>query len=88
MCYDREMPVAVRLTPVQRLALELLAAAPEGCNEPLLCISHGIDTPVMVALVEEGLVAARRVRMRAGSRSIEIVRVQITSAGRKALGRR
>jgi hypothetical protein len=83
------MPLAVRLTPVQRRALELLAAAPEGCNEPLLRIDHGIDTPVTISLVEEGLLSARRVRvrMRAGTRSIVIVKVQITDAGREALGR-
>ena len=78
----------MHLTAPRRRCLELLAQAEGGsCPEPALRGGFGIDEPVTAALIEDGLVAANRVRQRVGNRVLEILRLQITAAGRKALGR-
>jgi hypothetical protein len=41
---------------------------------------------VLVELVSTGLATASAERVRAGSRTIEVARLQITDAGRKAIG--
>ncbi len=74
-----------RMSPSRRRCLELLAQAPEGVTEPLLRVEFGIDTPVTAGLVEEGLAVAREMRQRVGNRVLEVQRVQITDAGRRAL---
>jgi hypothetical protein len=78
---------SVCLTPAKRRALALLAAEPEGCPEHILRITHGIDEPVTVLLIEDGLVSGHRERLRSGGRLIDILRLHITPAGREALGR-
>jgi hypothetical protein len=81
------MPLSsVRLTPAKRRALALLAAEPGGCPEPILRVEHGIDEPVTVLLIEEGLVSARHEKVRTGGRLIDVLRLHITPAGREALG--
>jgi hypothetical protein len=75
------------ITTARERALALLAASPEGCTEPVLRITHGIHTAVVAAMVEDGLASAVQERVRAGGRLFEVIRVSITAAGRKALGR-
>jgi hypothetical protein len=53
----------------------------------MLRIEHGIDEPVTVLLIEEGLVSARHEKVRTGGRLVDVLRLQITDAGRAALGR-
>ena len=77
---------SVSLTPAKRRALALLAAEPGGCPEPILRVEHGIDEPVTVLLIEEGLVSARHEKVRTGGRLIDVLRLHITPAGREALG--
>ena len=72
-----------RLSPEERQALELLASDPQGATEELLVLAHGFDSDMIAGLVHSGL--ARRENMKAGSRAIEVVRIRITGAGRKAL---
>lgn len=82
------MPLSsVRLTPAKHRALALLAAEPGGCPEPILRVEHGIDEPVTVLLIEDGLVSARHEKVRTGGRLIDILRLHITAVGREALGR-
>ena len=68
----------------QRRALELLAASPDGLPEALL-IAHGFTVAQLVELIAAGLASAHAERVVAGGKAIEIARVKITDAGRRAL---
>jgi hypothetical protein len=74
-----------RLSTEQRQALELLAADPHGATEELLVLAHGFDSDMIAGLVRRGLATAQRESMKAGGKTIEIVRIRITGAGRDAL---
>ena len=69
----------------QRWALTLLAdSGPGGCPEALL-LAHGFTVDVVDGLLSNGLATKHHETMSAGGRMIEVVRVRITDAGRKAL---
>jgi len=68
-----------------RRVLELLAHDPHGINEELLVHGHGFSRRTLMALERHGLLATEAVMMMAGDRAIAVVRVRITSAGRRAL---
>jgi hypothetical protein len=70
--------------PDRRRALELLASCRDGCTEAVL-LAHGFTVAQLVDLVRAGLASATPERMVAGSKAIEIARVRITEAGRRAL---
>jgi hypothetical protein len=80
------LPRKPRLTAEQRRALEMLNRSPRsGCIASLLD-AHGFPLAVLVGLVDDGLVHAQTETVRGPpDRRIEIVRVKITAAGRKAL---
>jgi hypothetical protein len=63
----------------------LLASCRDGCTEAMM-LAHGFTIPQMVELVRAGLATATAERLVAGSRKIEVARVRITDAGRRALG--
>ena len=71
--------------PDRRRALELLAVSRDGCTEAIM-LAHGFTIDQMVELVRAGLASAHAERMVAGSKAIEVARVKITEAGRRALG--
>jgi hypothetical protein len=71
----------------RRRALELLAASRDGCTEAIM-IAHGFPVDMLVKLIRAGLATAGTERMVAGGRSIEVARVRITDAGRRALSGR
>jgi hypothetical protein len=71
-----------RPKPDRRRALELLAAARDGCSE-VIVLAHVFSIDVMVGLVNAGTATAERVV--AGKREIEVARMRITDAGRRAL---
>ena len=48
-------------------------------------LAHGFTIPQMVELVRAGLASASSERVRAGREVIEVARVRITDAGRRAL---
>jgi hypothetical protein len=48
-------------------------------------LAHGFDSDMIAGLVHSGLAMARRENMKAGGRTIEVVRIRITGAGRDAL---
>jgi hypothetical protein len=75
-----------RLSPEQRRALALLASNRTGINAALLVYGHGFKRRVLAGLVRRGLVAAEREVAMAGGKPIEVVRIKITAAGRKAIG--
>jgi hypothetical protein len=68
----------------RRRALELLAASPDGATEAIL-LAHGLSIDLLVELVRAGLATAKAERVVAGGRAMEIARVRITEAGRRAL---
>ena len=51
---------------------------------PLL--AHGFTTETLVRLVRDGFTTAKAEHIAAGGQKLEIARVKITAAGRKALG--
>jgi hypothetical protein len=67
----------------QRRALRLLADAPEGMTEALM-MAHGFNSELLVDCIA-GLAIAKVERMIAGGRTVEVVRLKITEAGRQAL---
>jgi hypothetical protein len=69
----------------RRRALELLASCRDGCTEAIM-LAHGFTIEQMVQLVNAGLAAATAERVVAGKRTIEVARVRITEAGRRAPG--
>ena len=70
--------------PDRRRALELLAASPGGCTEAIM-LAHGFTVYQLAELVRAGLATATAERVMAGARSIEVARLRITEAGRRAL---
>ena len=75
-------------TPKQqrRQALELLEASIDGCTEAIM-LAYGFKTEFLAALVDAGLATASIERMVAGGRRIEVTRMRITGAGRRALAK-
>ena len=69
------------VTSEERRALALLANDPNGATEARL-VEQGFSVPMLARLVVDGLVVARH---EAGGRTVDIVRVKITDAGRAAL---
>jgi hypothetical protein len=74
--------------PDRRRALELLAASRDGATEAMLR-AHGFSTALIVDLVRAGLATAHSQRVVAGGggRTMEIARMRVTEAGRRALAR-
>ena len=72
--------------PARRRALELLAASPDGCTEALM-LTQGFTVEPMLGLVHSTLATVSPERMRLGNKQIDIARVRITGAGRKALAK-
>jgi hypothetical protein len=68
----------------RRRALELLASCPDGYTEGIM-LAHGFTTAQIVELVRAGLASASTERVVAGILKIEVARVKITDAGRRAL---
>ena len=73
-------------TPKQQRcrALELLEASIDGCTEAIM-LAYGFKTGLLVELVNAGLATASIERMVAGGRRVEVTRMRITGAGRRAL---
>ena len=71
------------LSQKARFALELLAVDKRGLTETLL-LTYGITRGMLANLVRAGLASVQRQRVRAGGRTMEVVRVRITEAGRQA----
>ncbi len=69
----------------RRRAIELLAgSAKQGCTEAFL-LAHGFTVELLVNIVRAGFATAQSERVHAGGQPIEVTRVHITDAGRRAL---
>jgi len=75
----------VHLGGERRRALEILAEAGfRGCTGATL-LDQGFNIDMIADLVIEGFAAANQETMRTGGRKIQVARVRITEAGRRAL---
>ena len=74
-------------TPKQqrRRALELLEASIDGCTNEAIMQAYGFKTELLVELVNAGLATASIEGTVAGGRRVEVIRMRITAAGRRAL---
>lgn len=80
-------PPKRRLTRDQRRALELIASEPHGATDGLLVVVHGLQIKILAGLVHEGLATAMVGEgVEADGKTIEVVRIMITDAGRRAIG--
>jgi hypothetical protein len=77
---------AARLASYRRQALEILSGAgPSGYTTLLAQMAQGFTTDMLAGLVHDGLAPAATETVRAGGRAIEVTRVKITDAGRRAI---
>jgi hypothetical protein len=77
-----------RPNPQPRRMLELLtllASNPHGATEALLVRAHGFTSDMTTELVRAGLASAERETMKAGTKPVASVRLQITAAGRRTI---
>jgi len=62
-----------------------LPATRTAPTEDLLVLAHGFDSDMIAGLVRRGLATAKRDSMKAGGKTVEVVRIMITDAGRRAI---
>jgi hypothetical protein len=74
-----------RLDTEQRQVLELLASYRHGAAEELFVFVHHFNRDTIAGLVRAGFATAQRQTVKAGGKPIEVVRIRITDAGRKAI---
>jgi len=65
-------------------ALRLLAENPDGCSRAIM-LAHGFSLELLDKLIRAGLARATTEREMRGGRTIEIVRIKLTKAGRAAV---
>jgi hypothetical protein len=71
--------------PPRVRAFEVLAnCGREGCTEALM-LAHGFTSEQMVELIRAGLATATTERVAAGTREMEVTKLRIMEAGRRAL---
>jgi hypothetical protein len=80
-------PQEPSLSKEQRHALALLDSVPNGVMEDQLALVHGFARDMIAGLVHAGLATPRCETIDAGGRTIEVVRLIITDAGRRAIQR-
>ena len=68
----------------RRRLLELLASSEDGCTGALLA-AHGFTLSIIADVVKPGFAEAKTERIFAGGDAVEVTRVRITYAGRRAL---
>jgi hypothetical protein len=69
----------------QRRALEMLADAESGGSTIEMLIEDGVPAEMVADLVRNGLARMQGDTVKVGGRAIEIIRVQITDAGQRAI---
>jgi hypothetical protein len=74
------------LSEKARSALELLTVDPRGLAEPLL-LTYGFRRKMLAGLVRTGLATAQRQTVKVRGQPARVVRIRITDAGRRAIGR-
>ena len=69
----------------QRRALEMLADAESRGSTIDMLIEDGLPAEMVAELVRNGLASMQGDTVKVGGRAIEIIRVQITDAGQRAI---
>jgi hypothetical protein len=77
---------AIRISSEQERALKLLASSRHGNSEQLLARSLGFRSGVLASLVRRRLATREREMVMAGAKPVEVMRLRITAAGRRAIG--
>jgi hypothetical protein len=72
------------LSGEQRRALEILAGSPHGCTEETLR-AHGFTVRLLARIVHAGFAVANPEIVKAGGRTLSMLRLTITDVGRQAL---
>jgi hypothetical protein len=72
------------LSGEQRRALEILAGSPHGCTEGTLR-AHGFTVRLLAGIVRSGHAVAKPEIVKAGGRTLSMLRLRISDAGRLAL---
>jgi hypothetical protein len=75
------------LSEEQCHALALLDSVLHGVTEDQLALVHGFDRDMIAGLMHAGLATPRRETIETGGRTIEVVRLVITDAGRRVVRR-
>ena len=73
-----------RMTDDEHRLLEMLAGSEDGTTDTLLR-AHGFKLDVLISLVSAEFATAASERVFASGKRVEVTRVQITEAGRRAL---
>jgi hypothetical protein len=72
------------ITADQRRAFEILTGSLHGVTESVM-LAHGFTVRLLTGLVRAGLAVAAPESVKAGGKTLSVVRVTITDAGRWAL---
>jgi hypothetical protein len=72
------------MTDDERRLLEMLAGSEDGTTDALLT-AHGFKLDVLISIVSAEFATATPERTFAAGRPVEVTRVRITDAGRRAL---
>jgi hypothetical protein len=73
------------LSVEQRRALEMLDSSQGSRCTKSLWVANGFTLAMLVSLVRDGLVDVQSETLSGGDRTIEMVRMEITDAGRRVL---
>ena len=68
----------------QRRALDMLAGSPHGCTEEILR-AHGFTVRLLAGIVRAGFAVAQPEIVKAGGRTLSMLRLTITDLGQQAL---
>jgi len=77
-------PISLQCQESRRLALGLIAKSPGGCTLTLMQ-ERGFALSVVYGLVRDGLANTRTERMGGPHFPVEVIRLSLTDAGKKAL---
>jgi hypothetical protein len=73
------------MTDDERRLPDLLAGSPDSSTDALL-LAHGFTAEMVVGLARAGLATTKAEQTFAAGRAVDVTRVRITDAGRRALG--
>jgi hypothetical protein len=68
----------------ERRALAMLADNPDGCTEAIM-LARGFTSELITGLALVALATMQTEHMNAGGRVLDVIRIRITNAGRRAL---
>jgi hypothetical protein len=82
----RQIVVTPSLSRNHVRALRVLAGSPPGCTEAVM-LAHGFTSELLNELIMRGMASASAGQMMVAGRVMQVIRLRITAAGRKAIAR-